>query len=46
MKVEEEPEGLKKYLRISKMKAARFNTNWTSYEVSPETGLVGKIGGS
>ncbi|MEM2885134.1 MAG: ATPase domain-containing protein, partial [Thermoproteota archaeon] len=46
MKVEEEPEGLGKYLRVSKMKGAKCSTAWTPYEASPETGIVEKVGGS
>ncbi|MGQ9515610.1 MAG: hypothetical protein ACUVTL_11305 [Thermoproteota archaeon] len=44
MKTEEEPKGLSNYLRISKMKGRRFSTTWISYEASPETGIIEKVG--
>jgi len=46
MKIEEEPSGLSKYLRITKMVGARHSTTWAPYEMHPDRGLLRKSGTS
>lgn len=40
LKIEDEPNGLRHYLRVSKMKGTRHETVWVPYAIEPQIGLV------
>lgn len=40
LKIEDEPDGLHRYFRVSKMKGTRHETVWAPYTIQPQIGLV------